>query len=75
MASLQSHHAPEDCLNCEHRHLRMFCNLTPEALADYGRHGIVMRQPQCVLTSFFEMFHKDFRKLLFLVSKGHSFSS
>ena len=33
MAGLHSHHPPEDCLNCEHRHLRMFCNLTPEALA------------------------------------------
>ena len=42
MASLHSHHAPEDCLNCEHRHLRMFCNLTPEALADYDQIGIMM---------------------------------
>ena len=38
MASFHSHHPPEDCLNCEHRHLRMFCNLTPEALAGLRRH-------------------------------------
>ena len=42
MASTHSHHPPEDCLNCEHRHLRMFCNLTPEALADYDGIGIMM---------------------------------
>ena len=42
MATLHSHHPPEDCLNCEHRHLRMFCNLTPEALADYDKIGIMM---------------------------------
>ena len=42
MASFHSHHAPEDCLNCEHRHLRMFCNLTPEALQDYDGIGIMM---------------------------------
>jgi len=34
MASFRPHHTPEDCINCEHRHLRMFCNLTPEALQD-----------------------------------------
>ena len=42
MAALHSHHAPEVCLNCEHRHLRMFCNLTPEALVDYDGIGIMM---------------------------------
>ncbi len=42
MASIHSHHPPEDCLNCEHRHLRMFCNLTPEALEDYDSIGIMM---------------------------------
>ena len=42
MAGLHSHHPPEDCLNCEHRHLRMFCNLTPEALQDYDGIGIMM---------------------------------
>jgi CRP/FNR family cyclic AMP-dependent transcriptional regulator len=42
MASFQAHRAPEDCLNCEHRHLRMFCNLTPEALKDYDSIGIMM---------------------------------
>jgi CRP/FNR family transcriptional regulator, cyclic AMP receptor protein len=42
MAALHSHQPPEDCLNCEYRHLRMFCNLTPEALADYDQLGIMM---------------------------------
>jgi CRP/FNR family transcriptional regulator, cyclic AMP receptor protein len=42
MAGFHPHHAPEDCLHCEHRHLRMFCNLTPEALADYDGIGIMM---------------------------------
>jgi CRP/FNR family cyclic AMP-dependent transcriptional regulator len=42
MASFHSHHPPEDCLNCEHRHLRMFCNLTTEALQDYDGIGIMM---------------------------------
>jgi CRP/FNR family transcriptional regulator len=42
MASFRPHHPPEDCINCEHRHLRMFCNLTPEALQDYDGIGIMM---------------------------------
>ena len=42
MASSQPQRSPDDCLNCEHRHLRMFCNLTPEALEDYDRIGIMM---------------------------------
>ena len=42
MASFQPHHPPEDCINCEHRHLRMFCDLTPEALEDYDGIGIMM---------------------------------
>jgi CRP/FNR family transcriptional regulator, cyclic AMP receptor protein len=42
MAAPYSHHPPEDCLNCEHRHLRMFCNLTPAALADYDKIGILI---------------------------------
>ena len=42
MASFRPHHPPEDCVNCEHRHLRMFCNLTPEALHDYDGIGIMM---------------------------------
>lgn len=42
MASPRAHHPPEDCIHCEHRHLRMFCNLTPEALADYDAIGIMM---------------------------------
>jgi CRP/FNR family cyclic AMP-dependent transcriptional regulator len=42
MATFHTHHPPEDCLNCEHRHLRMFCNLTPEALQDYDGIGIMM---------------------------------
>jgi CRP/FNR family transcriptional regulator, cyclic AMP receptor protein len=42
MGSSQPQRTPEDCINCEHRHLRMFCNLTPEALADYDSIGIMM---------------------------------
>jgi CRP/FNR family transcriptional regulator, cyclic AMP receptor protein len=42
MATLHFDHAPKDCLNCEHRHLRMFCNLTREALADYDNIGVLM---------------------------------
>ena len=42
MASFHPQHPPEDCLNCEYRHLRVFCNLTPEALRDYDGIGIVM---------------------------------
>jgi CRP/FNR family cyclic AMP-dependent transcriptional regulator len=42
MTTLHSHYVPKDCLNCEHRHLRMFCNLTPEALADYDKIGVLM---------------------------------
>ncbi|HKF48371.1 MAG TPA: Crp/Fnr family transcriptional regulator [Terracidiphilus sp.] len=42
MASFHTHHAPEDCASCEHRHLRMFCNFTPDALKDYGRIGMMM---------------------------------
>ena len=41
MASFHRHHPPEDCLNCEHRHLRMFCNLTPDALNDYDGIGVI----------------------------------
>src|ERR1700685_3699784 len=42
MASFHPHHPPEDCINCEHRHLRMFCNLTPEALRDYDGIGLIV---------------------------------
>jgi CRP/FNR family transcriptional regulator, cyclic AMP receptor protein len=42
MATLHAHHPPKDCLNCERRHLRMFCNLTPEALVDYDNIGVLM---------------------------------
>ena len=42
MGSSQPQRTPDDCMNCEHRHLRMFCNLTPEALEDYDRIGIMM---------------------------------
>jgi CRP/FNR family transcriptional regulator, cyclic AMP receptor protein len=37
-----SHYPPEDCIHCEHRHLRAFCNLTDEALKDYDRIGIMV---------------------------------
>jgi CRP/FNR family transcriptional regulator len=42
MASFHPHHPPEDCINCEHRHLRVFCNLTPDALQDYDGIGVLM---------------------------------
>jgi len=42
MSTYFSHHAPEDCTNCEHRTLRMFCNLTPDALKDFDAIGIMM---------------------------------
>jgi len=42
MTASRPHHPPQDCLNCEHRHLRMFCNLTPAALEDYDGIGVMM---------------------------------
>ena len=42
MVSFQPHHLPENCINCEHRQLRVFCNLTPEALKDYDKIGILI---------------------------------
>src|SRR5208282_1630322 len=42
MGSFRPHRTPEDCINCEHRHLRMFCNLTPEVLKDYDGIGVLM---------------------------------
>jgi CRP/FNR family transcriptional regulator, cyclic AMP receptor protein len=42
MPTSHGHHANEDCLNCEHRTLRMFCNLTPEALEDFNSVGVLM---------------------------------
>src|SRR5438046_6518996 len=42
MVGLYSHHLLEDCFNCEHCHLWMFCNLTPEALHDFDNIGIMM---------------------------------
>jgi CRP/FNR family transcriptional regulator len=42
MASLLPRNPPEDCLNCELRPLRMFCNLTPDALRDYDGIGLIM---------------------------------
>jgi CRP/FNR family cyclic AMP-dependent transcriptional regulator len=42
MAASGPHHAPDDCLHCEHRHLRMFCNLTPDALQDYDKIGVLV---------------------------------
>ncbi len=42
MSSSQTHHGNDDCLNCEHRTLRMFCNLTPDALTHFDSIGIQM---------------------------------
>jgi CRP/FNR family transcriptional regulator len=41
MVEFRSRHSPEDCINCEHRHLRVFCNLTPDALQDYNKIGVL----------------------------------
>jgi len=41
MASLLPPHSREDCLKCEYRHMRSFCNLTPEALQDFDRIGVL----------------------------------
>lgn len=43
MASFHISYPPEDCIHCEHRHLRVFCNLSREALEDYDRLGIMMK--------------------------------
>src|ERR1700753_1946463 len=42
MSFIPARHATDDCLNCEHRTLRMFCNLTPDALTDFDAIGIQM---------------------------------
>uniref|UniRef100_E6QN95 Transcriptional regulator, Crp/Fnr family n=1 Tax=mine drainage metagenome TaxID=410659 RepID=E6QN95_9ZZZZ len=42
MIPSQQRHGQEDCLHCEHRHLRLFCNLTPEALADFDSIGVLV---------------------------------
>jgi CRP/FNR family cyclic AMP-dependent transcriptional regulator len=42
MACFHPSYPPEDCIHCDHRQLRAFCNLTPEALADYDRLGIMV---------------------------------
>ncbi len=41
MAGPFSHQPPECCSKCEHRHLRTFCDLTPEALKDYDSIGVM----------------------------------
>src|ERR1700733_7901728 len=35
-----------DCANCEHRSLRMFCNLDEPALADYAAIGVETNYPK-----------------------------
>jgi CRP/FNR family cyclic AMP-dependent transcriptional regulator len=42
MPGFQANRPPEDCLNCQYRHLRLFCNLTPDALQDYDKIGMMM---------------------------------
>jgi CRP/FNR family transcriptional regulator, cyclic AMP receptor protein len=44
MALPRHYHSPADCINCEHRHLRVFCNLTPDALLDYDKIGVLMNR-------------------------------
>ncbi len=36
----QLHSQPEDCLHCEHRHVRLFCNLPDAALEEFDRIGV-----------------------------------
>ncbi len=38
-----------DCANCEHRSLRMFCNLDARALAHYARIGTEVNYPKGVM--------------------------
>jgi len=42
MLPVNNHHVPDDCVNCEHRHLRLFCNLTPDALRDFDSIGVLV---------------------------------
>src|SRR5580658_6244264 len=42
-----------DCANCEHRSLRMFCNLDEPALADYAAIGVETNYPKGT-TLFYE---------------------
>jgi CRP/FNR family transcriptional regulator, cyclic AMP receptor protein len=42
MAAFRPHHPPEDCLHCEERYDRMFCNLSPEALKEFDAIGVMM---------------------------------
>ncbi len=42
MIPFEQHRDQQDCLHCEHRQLRLFCNLTPEALADFDTIGILV---------------------------------
>src|SRR5260370_2604505 len=67
MASFHPHHPPEDCLNCEHRDLRMFCNLTPEALKDYDGIGIMMSHARGA-----KLFNEgDAARNVFVICFGH----
>lgn len=42
MAGFHPNHPPEDCLTCEHRQMRMFCNMSADALVDYDKIGVMM---------------------------------
>jgi len=42
MPITNTYHPPADCLHCPNRHLRTFCNFSPEALRDYDQLGIMM---------------------------------
>jgi CRP/FNR family transcriptional regulator, cyclic AMP receptor protein len=56
-----------DCANCEHRALRMFCNLDEHALADYAAIGIEANLPKGA-TLFVE---NDRSSSVFVVCTGH----
>src|SRR5215469_4602573 len=43
--NLKNRH-PLDCIHCEYRTLRMFCNLSPEELKDFDKIGMQVRLPK-----------------------------
>src|ERR1700757_1318431 len=43
MVAFHSHHASQDCSNCEYRHRLTFCNFEADALADFAKIGIMFR--------------------------------
>lgn len=54
MTPYEFNHNSEDCLTCEHRQFRCFCNLTPEASRDYAKIGRLILHKTGT-----ELFHED----------------